>query len=180
MVSVSLYSCLVTQRTAYKQQLNQNILSLCLTPLGDVFCIIRIADAHEHAAGVSLHCDGGSGRAAVQLLPPLVWRHLPGQRPVQHPLPLSRPQAGTREKHDPLIPCISDSWPLRWLWIWNLGICFFFSLLNIQDIIIWTACSWIRNGWWLSASDGGLLEHMGNNFEVDSPEFKYVQNNHYS
>lgn len=162
MVSVLLCSCLVTQSTAHKQQINWNVLSVCLTPPGDVFCIIRIANAYEHAAGVPLHRDRGSGRAAVQLLPPLVWRHLPGQRPVQHPLPLSRPQAGTRETHDPLIPYITpgrDSWPLGWLWIWNLEIsrnqvCF------IWDIIIWTACSWIRNGWLFHASDGKLLEHM--------------------
>lgn len=78
---------------------------LCVS--GNVFRIIRVADAHEHAAGVSLHRDGGFGRAAVQLLPPLVRRHLPGQRPVEHPLPVSRSQAGTRETHGSLIPRIA-------------------------------------------------------------------------
>lgn len=44
--------------------------SLCVS--GDVFCVICAADAYEHAVGVPLHRDRGSGRAAVQLLPPLV------------------------------------------------------------------------------------------------------------
>lgn len=75
--------------------------SVCVS--GDVFCIISIANANEHASGVSLHCVRGAWRAAVQLLSPMVWRHLPGQRSVQHPLPLSGTQAVTRETHGSLI-----------------------------------------------------------------------------
>lgn len=91
----------------YKQKITHVLFSVCYFS-GDVFCFICSAYAYEHAIGISLHCYGGSRRAAVQLLPPLVWRHLSGQRPVQHPFPLSCPQTSTRETHDPLIlKCLS-------------------------------------------------------------------------
>lgn len=98
---VSVFARCLSRKREHSLQTQERFLSVSLT--GDVFCIVCAADAHEHAAGVSLHRDRGSWRAAVQLLPSLVRRHLPGQRAVQHPLSLPGPQAGTRETHGPLM-----------------------------------------------------------------------------
>lgn len=121
-----------------------SVWNLSANSTGNVLCLICAADAHEHAAGVPLHRHGGSGRTAVQLLPPLVWRHLPGQRLVQHPLPLSRPQAGSREAHDSLKSSSAEGTLIS-------------GFLQIH-FFLWMR-SWIRNGRLLSGNFSSWLTH---------------------
>ena len=49
------------------------------------------------------------------------------------------------------------------------------SFFFLFDVIIWTACSWIRNCWLLDASNGELIEHIRDRpLKVCSYEIKSI------
>ena len=83
-------------------------------PIGHVLRLFCAADPNEHASGVPHHHHRSPWRAAVQLLSPLVWCHLPGQCSLQHTLPLSGPQTGTREAYGTLNSCLLQTAAGQW------------------------------------------------------------------
>ena len=165
------YSCLVTKSTAYKQQTNQKfsavfsystrvciLYHLCcscawachwsIVPLWLRFwesCSSTSTTAGSTSYSWSARCPASSFFI----------------------LPTSRHQRNTWPS-DPL-QCISTGWTL----ILNSGITR--SLFFLFDVIIWTACSWIRNCWLLDASNGELIEHIRDRpLKVCSYEIKSI------
>ena len=63
---------------------------------GHVLHVLGGADENEHAARLPAHHHRRVGRPAVQLLPPLVRRHLPGERADQHRVHLPGAQTVVR------------------------------------------------------------------------------------
>lgn len=77
---------------------NSNIKTIIYF-LGNVLCLVGAVDAYEHAGGVPDHNNAGSGRPAVQLLPPLVRRNLSRIRAFVHRVPVPGAQTSAHRTH---------------------------------------------------------------------------------